>query len=182
VARAVERAAAVRAVDGAEVVRGAAALRLADDGAAGFRPAPFAVVPFAAAPFAVVPFAAVARAAVLCAAAPFAADPLVVELLVVEPLVVEPDGFFGAALPLAPLAVGAAPLAFFAPVAPEPARGVDDERAPGSRAEPEGRAGRREEGMGRLCRFAGPLYGHYFGAPCVETRKSAPAQRFGPKP
>jgi hypothetical protein len=105
--------------------------RLADDGAAGFRPAPFVVVPFAGVPLVDAPLAAEVLAEPLLAGALFAE---------------EPAGFFGAALPF-----GVAPLPFFAPPedpAPEPARGDDDGRAPEPRAEPEGRAGRREEGMG----------------------------------
>ena len=77
---------------------------------------------------------------------PFAAEPFPAAPLAAEPFAVDPDGFFGAALPLA----GVVPLAPFAPEdpAPEPARVVDEGRAPEPRAEPEGRAGRREEGMG----------------------------------
>lgn len=70
-----------------------------------------------------------------------------------EPFAVEPDCFFlAAALPVGvgalPVGAGFEPVAFFAPDAAPPARGVDDGRAPEPRAEPEGRAGRREEGMG----------------------------------
>lgn len=150
------------------------AVRRPDDDAAGFRPTrcaaelpgavppdvarlvvePLGAVPFAGDAFAAVPrpaapraapFAAVPCAAVLFAAVlPFAPAPFAVEL----------EGFFGAALPLP---VGGV---LFAAEAPEPVRGVDG-RAPEPRAGPEGRVGRREEGMGRLCRFAGPLYRHY---------------------
>lgn len=94
---------------------------------------PLAVPRFAGAAFPDADFS-VPRAAALPAAprtAPFA----------VEPFAVEPDGFFGAALPLP---AGVVP---FAPAEPAPARGVDNGRAPEPRAEPEGRAGRREEGM-----------------------------------
>jgi hypothetical protein len=110
----------------AAALRGAAVRRLADDGAAGFR-----AEPFGAEPFAVVP----------SVAEPFAVAPVVA-----EPFVAVPDGFFGTALLLPG---GVVPLAPFAPeeLAPEPVRGVDDARAPEPRAEPEGRAGRREEGM-----------------------------------
>ncbi len=138
-----------RAAGRAGALRGAAVRRPDDaDGEAGFRAADapdddraaddFAaglpdVVPgfLAAEPFVVEPFPAAPLAARPFAAAPFAVDP---------------DGFFDAALPFA----GVAPLAPFAPEepAPESARGVDDGRAPEPRAEPEGRAGRREEGMG----------------------------------
>ena len=175
-----------RAAGRAGALRGAAARRPDDaDGDAGFRAAdapdddrtaddfaaglPDAVPGFLAAapvePFAVEPFPATPLAAEPFAAAPFA---------------VGPDGFFGAAFPLA----GVVPLAPFAPEepAPEPARGVDDGRAPEPRAEPEGRAGRREEGMGRLCRFADPLYRHYpRRAVCRNRgmRKSAPTKRSG---
>ncbi len=116
----------------AGALRGAAVRRLADDGAAGFRPAAFVVAPFADAPLAAEVLADALLAGAFFAGVLFADEPA------------EPDGFFGAALPLPD---GVVP---FAPVepAPEPAREVDDGRAPEPRAEPEGRAGRREEGMG----------------------------------
>ncbi|GHH76032.1 hypothetical protein GCM10017772_33460 [Promicromonospora soli] len=125
--------------------------RTADDFAAVVRdvvPGFLAVAPLAAAPFAAEPLAV-----------PFAAAPFAPEPFAAEPFAADPDGFFDAALRFD----GVVPLAPFAPEepAPEPARAVDNGRAPEPRAEPEGRAGRREEGMGRLCRFAGPLYRHY---------------------
>ncbi|PUB22216.1 hypothetical protein C8K30_11385 [Promicromonospora sp. AC04] len=193
-----------RAVGRAGALRGAAARRPDDaDGDAGFRAAgapdddrtaddfaagrPDVVPGFLAAapgePFAAEPFPATPLAAEPLAAAPFPAAPLAAEPLAAAPFAVGPDGFFDAALPFAGV-VPLAPLAPFAPEepAPEPERGVDDGRAPEPRAEPEGRAGRREEGMGRLCRFADPLYRHYpRRAVCRNRgmRKSAPTKRSG---
>jgi hypothetical protein len=172
---------AERAAGRAGAFRGVAVRRLAD-GDAGLRAAgvpdedrtadalavdlPDVVLGFLAwAPFAPAPFAE----------EPFAADPLAAGPLVTAPFAAEPDCFFDAALPFD----GIDPLAPFVPEepAPEPLRAADDGRAPEPRAEPEGRAGRREEGMGRLCRFAGPLYRHYLRrAVCRNcgTQESAP--------
>lgn len=72
-------------------------------------------------------------------------------------------GFFGAGLPAG---FGVVPFALFEPA---PVRGACGGRAPEPRAEPEGRAGRREEGMRRLCRFAGPLYWHYLRRAACRT-------------
>lgn len=156
-------AGAGRAVDRVVALRGAAVRRLAEDGAAGLRPADpadedlvgvarladaAADLPDDALDFRAGGFLAASRAVVSFDVAPLAAEPLAV-----EPFAAEPGCFFGATLPVG---VGFEPFAFFASAAPA-ARGVDDGRAPG----PGGRAGRREEGMGRLCRFARPLYRHY---------------------
>ncbi len=166
-----------RAAARAGALRGAAVRRPADDDAAGLRPADAADADrgvallcdepaaradeppgFRAAPFAVVLLLVVLLPVALLPVVPLLAVLPAVPLLAVPrgvaPFAVEPDGFFGAALPVG---AGADPLVFFAPEAPEPARGVDDGRAAEPRAAPEGRAGRREEGMGRLCRFARPL-------------------------
>ncbi|GAA4686641.1 hypothetical protein APR04_003291 [Promicromonospora umidemergens] len=142
------------------MLRGAAVRRFADDGAAGLRAAD---PPFDGASF------DVALGEAGFADVPFADVPFVDDL----------DCFFGAALPLA---TGAVPLAFFAPeaLAPDPAPGADDGRAPEPRAEPEGRAGRREEGMGRLCRFAGPLYGHYLRRAVCRNAKVRPSPAIPP--
>jgi len=180
--------------DRAGALRGAAVRRVAD-GAAG-RPTRFAAALDAGVRVALL---AVLLAVARCAApvrpvfaapfdaagdAPFdpaprpAVGPPAVEPLASDPFADDPGDFFGAALPVP----RGAPLAPDAP-APDPVREVDDGRAPEARAGPEGRVGRREEGMGRLCRFAGPLYRHYLRrAVCrtCGTQKPAPAPAIRP--
>lgn len=172
-----------------------------------FAAAPFAVEPCAAAPvaapaFEVPTFDVPAFDRPACAGPPAgdfaaAAEPLPAEPFAAEPLgtaaprppdLFEPDASpfdpaappFGAALPRAAFPWDDdAPAAPWVPDAP---RAVDG-RAPEPRAGPEGRAGRREEGMGRLCRFARPLYRHYLRravcriretTKCASTLRSCP--------
>jgi hypothetical protein len=165
------RAAALgRAADRAAALRGAAVRRFAD-GDAGFRAAD-AADPLCADRaddgLADEGFATDLPEVVPRFAAPV--EPLAAELFGVEPFPAalfrtDPDGLFDAPLPfdgVVPLPFEDEPPFEAAPFeaeepAPDPARGVEPE----PRAGPEGRAGRREEGMGRFCRFAGPLYRHY---------------------
>ncbi len=153
-------------------VRGAGARRPDDaDGAAGLRAVDVPGIERAGAGFAADLAAVVPAVPAFLAADPFAVAafvPLPEEPFAGEPFAPDPACFFAAALPFA----GVLPVAPFAPEepVPEPVRGVDDGRAPEPRAEPEGRAGRREEGMGRLCRFAGPLYRHYLRRAVCRSR------------
>jgi hypothetical protein len=164
--RAAGRLAAARPED----VRGAAVRRLADvDGAAGLRAVGAAVVErvdvgFAAVRPAVVPAfrPAAASLAGFEPFVPFAEEPFA--SLGAGPFAAGPGAFLAPARPFA----GVVPLPPLAPDAP--VRGVDEGRAPEPRAEPEGRAGRREEGMGRLCRFARPLYRHYLRRAVCRSR------------
>ncbi|MFI6427504.1 hypothetical protein [Promicromonospora sp. NPDC050880] len=144
-----------------------------------FVEAPFVEAPLGAAPFVEAPFGAA-----LFVAAPFGAAPFVEAALFGAAFDVDPDPRPAPSRP-ALVPFDAPRPARFGSSLPraEPEAWADDGRASEPRAEPEGRAGRREEAMGRLCRFAGPLYRHYLRrAVCRirETTKCASTLRFCP--
>ncbi|WP_423463134.1 hypothetical protein ACO229_25235 [Promicromonospora sp. MS192] len=153
-------------------------------GEAPFGEAPFGEAPFGEAPFGEAPFVEAPFVEAALFGAAFVEAPFVEAALFGAAFDVDPDPRPAPSRPA--LVSFAAPRpARFGSSLPraEPEAWADDGRASEPRAEPEGRAGRREEAMGRLCRFAGPLYRHYLRrAVCRirETTKCASTLRFCP--